>query len=187
MTSTVQYIILNYVILKLNSSVTPSSKGYISQYTPWGVYRLIVSDINMVIISVHCYTYWATERGNYIRQSSQSPDSASSYWPSQSPTDLHWPSSTGQCSLTALFANHNSIASGKWDSSFSLCTVCAMVCNDCYWGSHLCKENSQVSDIVRNWTRRPPSCGQLVRICMYFSLSLIWSLIKKMLGLDWVL
>ena len=29
-----QYIILNNVILKLNSSVLPSSEGFISQYTP---------------------------------------------------------------------------------------------------------------------------------------------------------
>ena len=33
-TDTVQYIIINNGILKLNSSVLPSSEGYISQYTP---------------------------------------------------------------------------------------------------------------------------------------------------------
>ena len=44
--SILQYIILMYGILKLNSTVLPSSEGYISQYTPKGVYRLIVNEIN---------------------------------------------------------------------------------------------------------------------------------------------
>ena len=48
----VQYIILKYGILKLNSKVLPSSKGYSSQYTPYGVYRLIVNEINEGISSI---------------------------------------------------------------------------------------------------------------------------------------
>ena len=58
-----QYIILNNGILKLNSSVLPSSKGYISQYTPYGVYGLIVNEINEVIVSlmivkmIYCQIY----------------------------------------------------------------------------------------------------------------------------------
>ena len=44
------YIILNNGILKSNSSVFPRSKGYISQYTPEGVYWLIVHEINEVNI-----------------------------------------------------------------------------------------------------------------------------------------
>ena len=32
-----QYIILKYGVLKYNSTILPSSKGYISQYTPSGV------------------------------------------------------------------------------------------------------------------------------------------------------
>ena len=36
-------------------------------------------------------------------------------------TDLHWPSSTGQCSLTAVGANPIFIALGKWDNSLDLC------------------------------------------------------------------
>ena len=47
-----QYIILNNGILKLNSSVLPSSEGYISQYTPSGVYGLIVNEINEVNINL---------------------------------------------------------------------------------------------------------------------------------------
>ena len=49
---TVQYIILNNGILKLNSSVLPSSEGYISQYTPKGVYRLFANVINAGINSI---------------------------------------------------------------------------------------------------------------------------------------
>ena len=47
-----QYIILNNGILKLHSSVLPSNKGYISQYTPYGVYGLIGNEINGVVISL---------------------------------------------------------------------------------------------------------------------------------------
>ena len=47
-----QYIILNNGILNLDSSVLPSSEGYIPQYTLYGVYGLIVNEINEVIISV---------------------------------------------------------------------------------------------------------------------------------------
>ena len=59
---TKQYIIPNYGILKLNSSVLPSSKGYISQYTHQGVYGLVVNQINEEIIYVMtvkmiCYPY----------------------------------------------------------------------------------------------------------------------------------
>ena len=38
--------------LKLISSVLPSSKGYISQYTPQGAYKRIFNDVNQVIISL---------------------------------------------------------------------------------------------------------------------------------------
>ena len=44
------YIILNNGILKSNSSLFPRSEGYISQYTPWGVYGLILHEINEVNI-----------------------------------------------------------------------------------------------------------------------------------------
>ena len=44
----VQYIILNYEILKVNSNILPSSEGY----TPLGVYGLIVNEINDVIINI---------------------------------------------------------------------------------------------------------------------------------------
>ena len=46
------YIILNSEILQFNSSVLPSSKGYISQYTPYVLYAQITHDINEVIISL---------------------------------------------------------------------------------------------------------------------------------------
>ena len=49
---TVQYISLKYGISKFNSTVLPSSKGYISQYTPLGVYGLIVDKNKEGIISV---------------------------------------------------------------------------------------------------------------------------------------
>ena len=38
--------------VKLNSTVLPSSKGYILQYTPYGEYKLIVNEINHGIISI---------------------------------------------------------------------------------------------------------------------------------------
>ena len=44
------YIILNNGILKSNSSIFPRSQGYITQYTPQGVYRLIVNKNNEVNI-----------------------------------------------------------------------------------------------------------------------------------------
>ena len=40
------YIILNNAILKSNSSIFPQSEGYIKQYTPLGVYGLIVNEKN---------------------------------------------------------------------------------------------------------------------------------------------
>ena len=40
------YIILNNGILKSNSSIIPRSEGYITQYTPYGVYGLIVDENN---------------------------------------------------------------------------------------------------------------------------------------------
>ena len=43
-----QYIILNNGILKSNSSLFPQSEGYITQYTPSGVYWLIVNENNEV-------------------------------------------------------------------------------------------------------------------------------------------
>ena len=43
-----QYIILKYVIWKLNSTILPSNVAYISQYTPKG----IVNYINEGIISL---------------------------------------------------------------------------------------------------------------------------------------
>ena len=46
------YIILHNRILKSNSSVFPRSEGYISQYTPYGVYGLIVNENNEVNISL---------------------------------------------------------------------------------------------------------------------------------------
>ena len=42
---TLQYIILKNGILKLISSILPSNKGYISQYTPLGVYGINVNEI----------------------------------------------------------------------------------------------------------------------------------------------
>ena len=42
MRNMMQYAILKDEILKFNFSILPPSKGYISQYTPWGVYGLIV-------------------------------------------------------------------------------------------------------------------------------------------------
>ena len=47
-----QYIILNNGILKFTASVLLSSEGFISQYTPQGVYKLIVNEINEGIISI---------------------------------------------------------------------------------------------------------------------------------------
>ena len=50
--SAVHYIILNNGILKSNSSIFPKSKGYITQYTPYGVYGLIVNENNEVNITL---------------------------------------------------------------------------------------------------------------------------------------
>ena len=50
--STVHYIILNNGILKSNSTIFPWSKGFITQYTPWGLYGLIVDENNEVNISL---------------------------------------------------------------------------------------------------------------------------------------
>ena len=47
-----KYSIKQYGILKLNSSVLPSIEGYISQYTPQGVYGLIVNEINKRILTI---------------------------------------------------------------------------------------------------------------------------------------
>ena len=47
----VHFISPNNRIFKLNSSVSPISKGYISQYTPLRVYGLFVIEINEVIIT----------------------------------------------------------------------------------------------------------------------------------------
>ena len=44
-----QYIILKYEILKLNFTMLPLSKDYISQYTPKGLYGLIVNEINEIL------------------------------------------------------------------------------------------------------------------------------------------
>ena len=44
------YIILNNAILKLNSSTFRRSEGYITQYTLYGVYGLIVNENNEVNI-----------------------------------------------------------------------------------------------------------------------------------------
>ena len=49
---TLHYIFLNNGILKLNSSIFPQSEGYITQYTPEGVYRLIFDENNEVNISI---------------------------------------------------------------------------------------------------------------------------------------
>ena len=46
------HIILNNEILKSNSIIFPRSEGYITQYTPLGVYRLIVNENNEVNISI---------------------------------------------------------------------------------------------------------------------------------------
>ena len=46
------YIILNNGILKSNSSIFPWSEGYITQYTPQGVYGLICNENNEVNISL---------------------------------------------------------------------------------------------------------------------------------------
>ena len=48
----IHYIILNNGILRSNSSVYPRSEVYISQYTPLGVYGLIVNENNEVNISL---------------------------------------------------------------------------------------------------------------------------------------
>ena len=50
--SSCHYILLNNGILKSNSSIFPRSEGYITQYTPWGVYGLIVNENNEVSISL---------------------------------------------------------------------------------------------------------------------------------------
>ena len=50
--NTMLYIILKYGVYKLKSTVLPSSGGYILQYTPYGVYGLIVNEINEGIISI---------------------------------------------------------------------------------------------------------------------------------------
>ena len=42
------YIILNNGILKSNSTIYPRSEGYITQYTPEGVYGLTVNENNAV-------------------------------------------------------------------------------------------------------------------------------------------
>ena len=47
-----QYIVLNIGMLNLNSSVLPLSKGYISQYTPYGICGLIFYEVNELIISL---------------------------------------------------------------------------------------------------------------------------------------
>ena len=44
----IHYIILNNGILKSNSLIFPRSEGYITQYTPKGLYRLIVNTNNVV-------------------------------------------------------------------------------------------------------------------------------------------
>ena len=41
---TVNYIILNNGILKSNSLIFPQSEGYITQYTPLGVYGVLIND-----------------------------------------------------------------------------------------------------------------------------------------------
>ena len=46
------YIILNSGILKSNSTTFPWSEGHITQYTPQGVYGLIVTENNEVHISL---------------------------------------------------------------------------------------------------------------------------------------
>ena len=48
----VQFIILVYGILKFNYTILPSSKGYIWQFTPKGVYGLIVKEIYERIINI---------------------------------------------------------------------------------------------------------------------------------------
>ena len=50
--SAVQYIIPNNGILKFNSSVLTSSKGYMSQYTPEGAFILIINEVNEGSISI---------------------------------------------------------------------------------------------------------------------------------------
>ena len=47
-----QYIVLNIGMLNLNASVLPLSKGYISQYTPYGICGLIFNEVNELIISL---------------------------------------------------------------------------------------------------------------------------------------
>ena len=46
------YIICNNGILKTNSSIFPRSEGYITHYTPYGVYGLIVNENKEVNISL---------------------------------------------------------------------------------------------------------------------------------------
>ena len=48
----IHYIIHNNGILKSNSSIFPWSEGYITQYTPKGVYKLLVNENNEVNISL---------------------------------------------------------------------------------------------------------------------------------------
>ena len=52
LTYIIHYIILNNGILKSNSSIFSRSKGYITEYTPQGVYGLIVNENNEVNISL---------------------------------------------------------------------------------------------------------------------------------------
>ena len=47
-----QYIIINNGILKSNCTIFPRSEGYITQYTPSGVYGIIVNENNEVNISL---------------------------------------------------------------------------------------------------------------------------------------
>ena len=53
-----QYIILKYQILNFNSIVLPSSKEYISQYTPQGIYELIIYEINE---GIRLFTNYASQ------------------------------------------------------------------------------------------------------------------------------
>ena len=48
----VQYMILNNGILKLNPTILPPSKGYISLYTPYGENGIIFNEINEGFINI---------------------------------------------------------------------------------------------------------------------------------------
>ena len=66
------YIILNNGILKSNSLVFPRSKGYISQHTPYGVYGLIVyemNEVNIILIIVKNYimSVWGLDSGYMVK------------------------------------------------------------------------------------------------------------------------